>query len=264
MLYPTTNTNMNTLPSTFCWTKMGDEAWQGLSGIIARKDTERVLGNGIFFWGIGSALGQRIWTFIKATDAPLVLFSPMKAKPKVIDAKPDRIFAWTAYIDRRGVKHSIPNHALVTSRGTSGGKVKSRHFALVCRKHTPFSNESWPLLNSASLRNFESGSRLGFSQVTTIVESIDHKTTKDSSYRILFGADLVEPFYVTLVDPVEISKGTWAAANELWASSRCDIDDWKLWLRAQTPRFRKVYFVADSRAKSFRANQPELIQRLYA
>ena len=105
---------------------MGDEAGQGLNGIIARKDTERFLGNGIFFWGIGTPLGQRVWAFVKAIENPLVLFSPMKAKPKFIDVKPDRIFAWTAYIDPRGKKHPVPHHALVTSRGTTGGKVKEQ------------------------------------------------------------------------------------------------------------------------------------------
>jgi|ERR1035438_634688 hypothetical protein len=264
IIYPNDKTTMKTLPTKFCWTKMGDEAGQGLNGIIARKDTERALGNGIFYWGIGTALGQRIWAFIKAIQNPVVLFSPMKTRAKLIDTNPDRIFAWTAYIDRRGVKHSIPRHALITSRGTAGGKVKSSHYALVCHKHTAFSNESWPSLNPASLRNFDSGSRLGFSQVTTIVESKNHKPIKDSSYHILFGADLVEPFYVTLVDPVEIPKRTWVAANELWASNQCDIDDWKLWLRVQSPRFRKVYFAANNHPNSFQCSNTALTQRLYA
>jgi hypothetical protein len=249
-IHSNSKTNANCLPTLFCWTKMGDEAGQGLGGIIARKDTERVMGNGIFFWGIGTPLGQRLWAFIKAIENPIVLFSPMKAKPKLIDVRPDRIFAWTAYVDRHGVKHSMPRHALVTSRGTTGGKVKSSHYALVCHKRTSFSSETWPSVNWSSLRNYDSGSKLGFSQVTTIVESKNNITIKEANYEILFGADLVEPFYVTLIDPVEIPKRTWIAANELWTSNQCSVEDWKMWLRVQRPSFRKIYSTANINSNS--------------
>ena len=47
---------------------MGDEAGQSLNGIIARKDAERALGNGLFYWGIGSSLGTRLWTFVESAQ----------------------------------------------------------------------------------------------------------------------------------------------------------------------------------------------------
>lgn len=241
LIHENYNIDLKPLPTRFCWTKMGDEAGQGLNGIIARKDTERVLGNGVFFWGIGTALGQRIWKFIKSIDDPLVLFSPMKTRAKMIDAKPDKIFAWTAYVDCQGTKHSMPDHALVTSRGTVGEKIKSSHYALVCKKNTSLSNESWPLLNSANLRNYDTGSMIGFSQVTSVVESRKTVEHKMSPYQILFAADMVDPFYVTLVDPVEIPNHSWEEVNQNWLSKGYSIKGWDLWLKTQKPGFRKIF-----------------------
>lgn len=237
-----------TLPSKFCWTKMGDEAGQGLSGIISRKDTERQLGDGIFFWGIGTPLGERIWSFIKSTDNPQVFFSPMKAKPKTIDINPDKVFAWTAYVDRHGRKHVMPDHALVTSRGTAREKTKDYHYALVCHKHTQLEAELWPAVCSETLRNYKTGKRLGYSQVTSIVESTGESDSCTLDYSISFGADLVAPFYVKLVDPVEIPRKLWSEANDLWAENRFCMAGWKEWLSAKRPRFRKVGSLARSQS----------------
>ena len=85
--------------------------------------------------------------------------------------------------------------------------------------------------------------------MTTIVESKNRAPIKDSNYQILFGAALVEPFYVTLVDPVEIPKRTWNAANELWTSNQCGVEDWRMWLQMQRPSFRKIYSPANRHEK---------------
>jgi hypothetical protein len=104
---------------------------------------------------------------------------------------------------------------------------------------------------------------LGFSQVTTIVESQTHTPVKGSQYQILFGATLVEPYYVTLVDPVEIPKRVWAEANELWTTKTCNRDDWELWLRLQYPGFKKVNSVTNNWTDSFRCFGQDLAQTQY-
>ena len=193
------------LPNAFCWTKMGTEAGQPLDSIIARKDTERKIGGGLFFWGIGTALGQKIWEFIDSGMQPFVLFSPMKSKPKKIDICPDKIFVWTSYIDRNGVKHATPDHILVTSRGSSKYAIKRQHYALVCRKDSPLKDDTWPSVDWAKLKNYKKNSQLGYSQVTAVVEHDKFIGQSNRQYDVLFGAELVDPYYVTLVDPVELS-----------------------------------------------------------
>ncbi|HEV2331143.1 MAG TPA: hypothetical protein VGY56_20360 [Verrucomicrobiae bacterium] len=135
----------------------------------------------------------------------------------------------------------MPDHVLVTSRGTSGEKLKSRHYALVCRKNTSLSNENWPLLNAANLRNYGSGSALGFSQVTSVVESHEAARGKVSNYEVLFTADLAEPYYVTLVDPMEILSYGWEEVNQSWFRKGDGVKGWEAWLRTQKPGYRKIF-----------------------
>jgi hypothetical protein len=204
-----------TFPRAFCWTKMGDEAGQNLNGIIARKDAERELGDGVFFWGIGSALGPRFWKFVAETRNPLVLFSPMKSRPKLIDSRPERVFAWRSYVDKSGSKHLLPKHAFVTSRGTTTLSKKSYHYALVCKRERCLLGDEWPLLRWNTLRNFE-GQKLGFSQVTAVVEQADKSQVAGPSYEVMFSASLVPPYYVTLSDPVELPMSFIKKFDRFW------------------------------------------------
>lgn len=192
------------IPQAFCWTKMGTEAGQSLENIILRKDYERIKGDGVFFWGIGTALGFKIWEYIDSVDTPMVIFSPMKAKPKKIDVIPEKVFLWTSYFDRWGNKHPIPEYAKITSRGITGFLEKKYHYALVCRKTTPLLNEYWPKINSNLLFNFNSNSKLGYSQVTAVVEQHQNDNNQEFIYDILFSAELVSPYYIKLCDPVEL------------------------------------------------------------
>ena len=198
---------------------MGDEAGQPLDVIIARKEAERELGGGIFFWGIGTHLGQRIWGFVDSVSRPFVLFSPMKARPKQIDRSPEQVFIWTAYLNRSGIKHTMPDHVLVTSRGLPNGLAKEQHYALVCRKNSSLRDDVWPSVDWTRLKNYKKNSQLGFSQVTAIVECKNSEVSSGRNYDVLFGAELVAPYYVTLVDPVELSKKALSKVNKRWANN---------------------------------------------
>jgi len=217
-----------TLPQAFCWTRMGHEAGQGLHGIIARKDAERELGNGIFFWGIGNSLGNRLWEFINATQRPTVLFSPMKAKPRPTDVAPSKIFVWTSYLDRHGNKHRMPDHVLITSRGTTTTATKTRHYALVCKRTKPLHASQRMSIIRDALRNFGQKSKIGFSQVTAIVETTATHPSTGLSYEVSFAAELVPPYHVRLADPVEIPTKVITKVNTFWSNQDCKISDWNI------------------------------------
>lgn len=194
--------NLTSLPRVFCWTKIGTEAGQDLDEIIIRKEEERKNGGGVFFWGIGTPLGQRVWSFVDGCPNPLVLFSPMKSSPRLIDVEPERVVRWTSYLDRNEVKHRVPEHVLVTSKGTTKRGDKNHHYALVCRKTTPLAEGNYPRVNVSSLGIFLTGSSLDPRQVTTIVE-VKANTVEENYYDVMFAAELVSPYFVTLVDPAD-------------------------------------------------------------
>jgi hypothetical protein len=229
--------NLAILPDVFCWTKMGTEAGQPLDSIIARKDAERELGGGLFFWGIGTALGQKIWQFIDSSMQPIVLFSPMKSKPKKPDIRPDRIFVWTSYIDRSGIKHTMPDHIFVTSRAPSKTAIKRHHYALVCRKDNPLKADSWPSVDSAKLRNYKGNSQLGYSQVTAVVENDKQSGHPQRQYEVLFAAELVNPYYVKLSDPFELPDRFLTMANSIKHKGNPLATKYYEWLRSELNQF---------------------------
>jgi hypothetical protein len=127
---------MNTLPAQFCWTRFGTEAAQTIDQIICRKEQERNANSGMFLWGIGNAIGPSMKELIRLTSNPEVLFSPIKGKPRVADANPPAVVAWTS---ARGIFDDdfvIPKHSLVTSR-FDPTNPRSAHYALVCYSEEP-------------------------------------------------------------------------------------------------------------------------------
>lgn len=223
------------LPNAFCWTKMGTEAGQSLEAIITRKDMERELGDGVFFWGIGTALGQKIWNFIDSISKPFILFSPIKTKPKQKDVNPGKVFIWTSYIDRIGKKHTIPDHILLTSNGTVNNLKKKQHYALVCHKKRPLLyDEKWPCINWADLNNYMTQSKLGYSQVTAVVERKEIKQKlKNIHYDVLFGAELVDPYYIKLTDPYEMPNEILSIINNVHDNKLNNVSSWYKWLRSE-------------------------------
>lgn len=110
---------------------MQAEAGQSLDTIIQRKELERAVGDGVFFWGIGNAVGSSIAALVRRVTTPRVLFSIMRSKPKRQDVEPEALLLWTAYIDGDGQIRPLPRHALVLSRATTATGEKRRHYALV-------------------------------------------------------------------------------------------------------------------------------------
>jgi hypothetical protein len=212
---------------------MGPEAGQSLSAIINRKDAERIMGSGVFYWGIGTALGQKFWKFIDTESNPKVLFSPMKSKPKITDVSPEKVYSWNTCIDRYGHKSVIPAHVLVTSRSLPQGVSRGKHYALVCRKSVALDANTCPMVDWSELRNYASDSKVGYSQVTAVVEKGPRTTQKQMLYEVTFSAELVAPYYVTLADPLELSLQSRISLTEHWNYPDINISKWKKWLRTE-------------------------------
>lgn len=207
---------MHTEPSRFCWTRFGTESGELVSDIVHRKNTERQVSGGMFLWGIGNSVGPAIRELVRIESAPKVLFSPMRSKPKAVDVRPSRVFAWTKATTLEGEEWAIPKGLLVVSRGASErGSHKSVHYALVCRSERPLEvSSSARHVCYEELVNLMSKSRLGHSQVTAVVQrtscSHDSCASNGNTYPVGFEADLVYPYFVRLANPREMNPATGA------------------------------------------------------
>ncbi|MBW4467143.1 MAG: hypothetical protein KME07_17090 [Pegethrix bostrychoides GSE-TBD4-15B] len=197
---------MKKIPPTFCWTKMGAEAGEELAAIIRRKEWERQLGGGYFFWGIGQSLGENAKVVAPEITSLHVIFSPMPSKPKLIDVAPNDVVIWNAWIDAQGVVRRLPIHCFITSRAfLPSGRKKESHYALVCFSDQELdkqSNEIFIFPNH--LRNVATNKPLGASQVTAIVRALNlkDKTSDTKHYSVSFTAELRSPYCVQLAQPL--------------------------------------------------------------
>ena len=237
------NDNDAIFPSRFVWTKMQAEAGQPLDVIVRRKERERVAGGGMFFWGIGSALGRNLNQLISREPSPSILFSIMRSRPKRLDATPTSLLLWTQFIDRSGHAERLPNHVLVLSRENGNGADRQRHYALVCSSGSPLRLRRLGLLDLSHFRNLgSSASRIGSSQVTAVVEhaaGVEHQmeaplgaiddgrqpTTSGPAYEVNMRAELAAPYFVRLAGPRRVSAASREAINAI-ALDQVSRDDW--------------------------------------
>lgn len=192
------------LPNHFCWTRFGTEAGEGIAGILARKEKERQATGGVFLWGIGNSVGPAMRELVRLEARPMVLFSPMRSKPKAIDVTPSGVLQWTYAEDLDGNEWPIPAGVKVTSRqGSEGGREKRSHFALVCRSAQPLEANGSGELCYEHLVNLQSENKLGASQVTAVVKRQDGVVDGATQYLVAFMAELVFPYFVRLENPVD-------------------------------------------------------------
>jgi hypothetical protein len=197
------------IPQRFCWTKFGAEAGERVDDILARKERERMANGGVFLWGIGNSVAAGIKALVRLEKEPTVIFSPMRAKAKGHDTHPARVVIWRSARGIDGDFWSIPSGSTVTSRGeSSAGSAKRLHYALVCRSDASLliNSHSNLSLDFGSISNLLSGSPLGFSQVTSVVDYRDTSGGSGPLYAVGFSARLVYPYFVELSDPVAVDE----------------------------------------------------------
>ncbi|WP_156030342.1 hypothetical protein [Thiomonas sp. FB-Cd] len=196
------------LPEAFCWTKFGTESGEAIEDIVARKERERVANGGVFLWGIGNSVGPAVREFVRTTATPVVVFSPMRSKPKEIDVTPSSLLTWAGATTLDGDEWQIPSGSRVVSRDSSKGqRRKTTHYALVCRSREPLSlGAGMADIAYETLANFLSGTRLGHSQVTAVVRRVATDVASPTVYPAVFIAELVFPYFVRLHDPRSTTK----------------------------------------------------------
>lgn len=191
----------------FCWSKIGTEAGENLSEIIQRKEIERLANNGTFLWGVGSSLGSSLDLLRERTTAPMVLFTNMLSKAKVIDECPKRIFMWVSYYDQYGQVRALPEYSFVTSRGTTSSETKKKnHYALICNSRLAIPSKEPSIIDGSTLVNLKSGKQVGASQVTSIVKQIRKASTVMKQYSVVFSAELKDEGQVRLAHFIEIKQ----------------------------------------------------------
>lgn len=195
-----------TLPACFCWTRFGTEAGQLIEQIFERKEQERIANQGLFFWGIGNALGPSITELLQHTRNPEVLFSPIKSTPRLVDSSPTTVVAWNSAETIAGEPFELPRSSLVTSRfGTKSGR--EARYALVCfSARSLHSQRCDEKIAPEDLRNLITGRPIGASQVTAVVQKTNVMTSRVPKYNVCVRASLVHPYFVRLRDPYPLEK----------------------------------------------------------
>jgi hypothetical protein len=194
------NSYIGSLPTAFCWTRFGPEAGESFSDILARKNAEREAGNGVFYWGIGSAVGRALEALVRLVDEPEVLFSPIASAPRRIDVSPEHVVRWVAGEGLSGDRMLLPHHASVTSRWDSKRPGTAR-YALVCHTAERLRLEDHGELHFDSLRNLRSGAPVGASQVTAVVCRDTARADCGRAYPVALRASLVDPYVLRLSSP---------------------------------------------------------------
>jgi hypothetical protein len=196
------------LPDVFCWTRFGTEAGQGIDGIFKRKEEERLANRGVFYWGIGNAIGPSVRGLLSRTADPEVLFSPIKSAPRPEDALPAAIAAWTSAETLTGERFELPASSLITSR-YDRGMFRLARYALVCFSEISLFNAHLSeKITPSELRNLMSQRPVGSSQVTAVVENVRLSKALTPGYDVSIRAKLVPPYFLRLSNPVPLPRVT--------------------------------------------------------
>ena len=219
---------------------MQAEAGQGLETIVARKERERLAGDGVFFWGVGNAPAVVAGVLARSRIPVRAIFSIMKSRPKAVDIAPARTVTWRRYIDADGAERSLPPHVLVTSRADSASGPKKIHYALMCYSAEPLSLACGEeKFDPSAFRNAGgSGAPVGHSQVTALLKRVE-QGTMTSDYGVNLSAWLTGGYWVRLTDPIEVTSDKQALIERLNEPSGAE---WMVLVKAirAGPRFEPV------------------------
>jgi hypothetical protein len=199
---------------TFVWSLMGQDAGQPLKEIIIRKEAERRTG-GTFWWGLGTALGDRVESEAISNGGllPALFFSALGKQKQALD---QNTYVWNGWRSIRTGHHgSIPKHALVL-----GGNPDARYYALVCHCDTELVLGNHGPFNPAQCRTLAKGVAPGVSQRAALLKGqVKHPHGR---YRTGFNARVVEPWFVQLTDPRALTAAALARVRQYKRG-----DDWQ-------------------------------------
>jgi len=207
--------NSRAFPRAFCWTRFGPEAGEPFEQILDRKNAEREACGGVFYWGIGSAVGAALAALTAEIEQPEVLFSPIKGTPRRVDVAPAHVVKWSAGTGLSGDTVGMPDAACVTSRWDPARPDAAR-YALVCASDEPLRLRDRGELEFTKLTNLCSGSPIGPSQVTAVVcQDVDRQSNRaPRTYPVVIRASLVWPYFLRLSEPTFLEVRRRQAAFE--------------------------------------------------
>jgi hypothetical protein len=182
--------------SLFVWTRMQGQAGQSIELTVARKEAERMAGDGVFWWGIGNNLLSLVAEARRFDGDMPVLFSLMLTKPAKHDVNPEGVLLWTAWTDADGRLHEIPTHIVCLSRASS----KPKRYALVCRSNCPISVGDHGYFNPPRCTTLL-GKSPAFNGVTALLRGELDEDHHPGPYRKGFRARLEHPWLVRLAEP---------------------------------------------------------------
>jgi hypothetical protein len=188
-------------PRYFCWTRYGTESGESAEEILIWKEQQRRMHGGLFLWGIGNSVRPAMLALLSREEWPVVVFSPMASKPQRKDSAPPEVVQWRTAVTLNGTWYDMAGK-LVTSRRKRTGL---KHYALVCRSSVRLGFEDLGSLRFGDLRNLISGTPLGHSQVTAVVERRD-TVLPGKSYPVTMVVELAYPYFLTLGDPVSVHR----------------------------------------------------------
>jgi hypothetical protein len=186
----------------FVWSVVGEDAGETLIHIMIRKEAERRTGNGQFWWGLGTPLGDGIESAAIVNRGTLpALFSALPPK-KISNQNSDATFqVWNGWRSiRTGQSGAIPDHVLVTSGYVPKqlGKREKAHYALVCHSGTRLTLGNRGFFDPAQCRTVKNEVAPGGSQRAALITG--HHSHSQGPYSIAFEATLTGPWYVRLMN----------------------------------------------------------------
>ncbi len=207
----------------FVWNVIGEDASEPLSHILIRKEAERLAGNGEFWWGLGTALGDVASVAMANNGLLPVVFSARQPKTYTSDLSAQIWNGWES--TRDGNSGSLPSHVLITS-AYDPRKEGDALYALACRSSSQLVLHDH-VFNPAQCRTLKSGVSPYYAQRAAVLKGeLAHAR---GSYTKGFAAELVAPWYVKLTDSRLLTS------NELAVIRRFEPgDDWLglvQWLR---------------------------------
>lgn len=156
----------------FVWTKIGAEAGESVSDIIARKESERTAGGGTFWWGVGTSLGPALRVEAQCARGTIpILFCEMLGRPQRHDVSPASTVRWARWRDWKTSCHSQ-------------SKIEI--------------NRSGQQFDPRNCRTVPGGKIPGDSQNTAHRDGDFRQSHPNGRYRIAFVANLVSPWQATL------------------------------------------------------------------
>jgi hypothetical protein len=214
------------LPEALVWSKVGPEAGLTVDAILRWKELQRQLGDGLFFWGIGTSIKSgKVAQVHRRCGHASVLFSIQPSAAKASDQNPSAICLWSHFIDGVGREQPVPNGACVTSKAGNG---KSKHYALICKTSTPLRIRRDIDFDVGAYKNLDGGA-IGNSQVTAVIEKCE-PPKKVRAYPIGFMASLDQPYVATLTKPKLLTQSQAAQQRALMNSGNINIEQFGAFL----------------------------------